>query len=91
MMARVAGKGQGVGLWEFHNDRGAFTRCAGELQRALVTVKNLLTDRQAQPGAALPLGAVKWLTGARQDLRGHAHARVHKTETYGPVLQRRQW
>src|SRR5438105_354520 len=82
-------KGQGGGLRELHDDRGAYTGCAGELHGAVVTGDNLLTDGQTQPGAALSLGAVKWLTGTRQDLRGYAHARIHKAETHRPVRRLR--
>src|SRR2546426_10569637 len=67
--ARSCGEGQrskvrGVGLREFDDDGCAYTRCAGEMQGALVTVENLLADRQTQPGAALALGAIKRLTCA---------------------------
>src|SRR5438105_1887038 len=49
--ARLCGLGRrrkvsGVGLREFHDDCSAYPRCAGEMQGALVTIENLLTDRQ---------------------------------------------
>src|SRR5215470_1995656 len=69
----LSGRGRGersgvVGLGEFHNNRGAYTRRAGEMHSALMTVDNLLTDRQTQTGTALPLSAVERLKGTRQDL-----------------------
>src|SRR5215471_3962564 len=85
---RGSGEKSGVlGLGEFHDNRGAYTGRAGEMHSALMTVDNLLTDRQTQAGTALPLGAVERLKGTRQDFRGHAHACITKVQTH-PLIRR---
>ena len=54
---------------------------------SLVTVDDLLTDRQAQSCAVLALGGIERLKDARQDLSGHAHARITKAQPHLAVCR----
>ena len=67
---------------DLDDDSRADARRALHRHHALVTLDDLLTDCQAQPGPALPLGAIERLKGACQDLSGHAEARIAKAQPH---------